>query len=824
MKKKYDVIGMSCSACSAHVEKAVSSLSGVNEVHVNLLTHSMYVDYNENEITDLDIISSVEKAGYFAKLQNETIQEQKQDDLKEKKTSLIYSFIFLIPLFYISMSHMMGFPLPGLLTKNEGLIIYALLQLYLVIPILFINRHYFIRGFKAFINKSPNMDTLISMGSFFAFLYSSYALFMMAYYSGLGQYEHVHNFMMKLYFESSGMILTLISFGKYLEAKSKKKTSEAIEKLMGLMPSTATILKDGQEVVVSIDDLKINDILVVKSGQIIPMDGVIVKGDCCVDESMITGESLPVDKTLGDFVIGATVNFEGYIHVQITKTKDNATLSKIIQLVEDASSSKAPIATLADYISGIFVPSVLVISLITFVLWMTIGKQSFHFAFTCAISVLVISCPCALGLATPTAIMVGTGKGANLGILIKSAEQLEMLCKCDTIVLDKTGTITKGELQVTHVYPLDCSKEELLSSAAMLENCSSHPIAKSIMNYIQKHNVNIEECDSFESLMGKGIVAKKDQNIYITGNKQLMDEYHIDISKAVNLSDSLASQGKTPLYYAKDGQFLGIIVVSDVIKDTSAQAIQFLKKQGLDVYMLSGDHQLTASYIGKQLDIHAIGEVLPQDKEKHIRLLKEQGHKVIMVGDGINDAPALMKADVGIAMTSGSDIAIESADIVLMKNDLMDVVTSIELSHSVIKNIKENLFWAFFYNIIGIPFAAGLFYPIFRVLLNPMFGAAAMSLSSVFVVSNALRLRLFKPKYKIEKKEKTVMKKVMKIEGMMCKRCEAHVSKALNAIDGIEARVVLEENCAYIESERDIDEALLTHVIVEEGYEVLGFE
>ena len=824
MKKKYDVIGMSCSACSAHVEKAVSSLSGVNEVHVNLLTHSMYVDYNENEITDLDIISSVEKAGYFAKLQNETIQEQKQDDLKEKKTSLIYSFIFLIPLFYISMSHMMGFPLPGLLTKNEGLIIYALLQLYLVIPILFINRHYFIRGFKAFINKSPNMDTLISMGSFFAFLYSSYALFMMAYYSGLGQYEHVHNFMMKLYFESSGIILTLNSFGKYLEAKYKKKTSEAIEKLMGLMPSTATILKDGQEVVVSIDDLKINDILVVKSGQIIPMDGVIVKGDCCVDESMITGESLPVDKTLGDFVIGATVNFEGYIHVQITKTKDNATLSKIIQLVEDASSSKAPIATLADYISGIFVPSVLVISLITFVLWMTIGKQSFHFAFTCAISVLVISCPCALGLATPTAIMVGTGKGANLGILIKSAEQLEMLCKCDTIVLDKTGTITKGELQVTHVYPLDCSKEELLSSAAMLENCSSHPIAKSIMNYIQKHNVNIEECDSFESLMGKGIVAKKDQNIYITGNKQLMDEYHIDISKAVNLSDSLASQGKTPLYYAKDGQFLGIIVVSDVIKDTSAQAIQFLKKQGLDVYMLSGDHQLTASYIGKQLDIHAIGEVLPQDKEKHIRLLKEQGHKVIMVGDGINDAPALMKADVGIAMTSGSDIAIESADIVLMKNDLMDVVTSIELSHSVIKNIKENLFWAFFYNIIGIPFAAGLFYPIFRVLLNPMFGAAAMSLSSVFVVSNALRLRLFKPKYKIEKKEKTVMKKVMKIEGMMCKRCEAHVSKALNAIDGIEARVVLEENCAYIESERDIDEALLTHVIVEEGYEVLGFE
>ncbi len=824
MKKRFDVIGMSCSACSAHVEKAVSSLNGINDVNVNLLTHSMNVDYDENIINDLQIIKSVEDAGYFAKLQNEKMETKKEDDLKKRKQSLILSFVFLIPLFYISMGHMIGFPLPSLLTQKEGMLIYALLQLYLVIPIIFINRHYFIRGFKALKNKSPNMDTLIAMGSFFAFFYSSYALFMMAFYLGRGNLEIVHDFMMKLYFESSGMILTLISLGKYLEAKSKKKTSEAIEKLMGLMPTCATVIKDGQEVIVSIDDLKVGDIVVVKSGQIIPMDGIIVKGNCSVDESMITGESLPVDKGICDTVIGATVNFEGYVHIEITKTKENAVLSKIIELVEEASSSKAPIASLADHISGIFVPAVMFISIVTFILWMSVGKQSFHFALTCAISVLVISCPCALGLATPTAIMVGTGKGAQLGILIKSAEYLETLSKCDTIVLDKTGTITKGELQVTHVYPIHLSKDELLKAAALLENCSSHPLAKAIMNYIHSHNILIEECDSFENYNGKGIVAYKDGICYLTGNKKLLDEYGIDYSSSIKLVETLAKEGKTPLYYAKNKTLIGLIVVSDVIKETSEQAIGFLKQQGLDVYMLSGDHKLTAEAIGNQLGIKAIGEVLPADKEKHVRLLKEQGHKVIMVGDGINDAPALTSADVGIAMTSGSDIAIESADIVLMKNDLMDIVTSIELSHSVIKNIKENLFWAFFYNVIGIPFAAGVFYPLFHVLLDPMFGAAAMSLSSVFVVSNALRLRFFKPKYKIVKKERKVMKKVMKIEGMMCKRCEAHVSKALNAIEGIEAKVVLEDNCAYIESENEIDEVMLTHVIVEEGYEVVGFE
>ncbi len=823
MKKKYNVLGMSCSACSAHVHHAVSLVEGVIDVNVNLLTHSMSVEYDETLTNDLIIIKSVEDAGYQAHLQNENIKVKETNDLSSQKKSLIYSFIFLIPLFYISMGHMLGLPLPAFLLQKEHMLIYALIQLYLCIPIIIINKHYYIKGFKALKNKSPNMDTLIALGSFAALTYSSYAIFMMAYYLGHHNLMAAHEYMMKLYFESSGMILTLISLGKYLEAKSKKKTSEAIEKLMGLMPSTATVLKDGKEVVVSIDDLCIGDIVVVKSGQIIPMDGIIVKGSCSIDESMITGESLPVDKKVDDHVIGATINYEGYIHFKVTKTKENATLSKIIQLVEDASSSKAPIASLADKISGIFVPAVISISIISFIVWLVVG-QTFHFALTCAISVLVISCPCALGLATPTAIMVGTGKGAQLGILIKSAQQLEDLCHCDTIVLDKTGTITKGELSVTDIYPFDMSKEELLSIAGLLEQHSSHPLAKAIMNYIQQHHITYSQCDSFTNLSGKGLIARSGDDVYLTGNKALMEEYNIDYQKIINIVDSLAKQGKTPLYYAKNNKIVGLIVVSDIIKETSQFAIDCFKKQGLDVYMLSGDNALTAQAIGEHLGIHAIGEVLPEDKEKYIRQLQANNHKVIMVGDGINDAPALMSSNVGIAMTSGTDIAMESADLVLLKNDLNDVVNAIELSHEVIKNIKQNLFWAFFYNTIGIPFAAGLFYPFFHVLLDPMFGAAAMSLSSVFVVSNALRLRLFKPKYKYRKEEKKMMRKVMKIDGMMCKRCEAHVSKALNAIEGIEAQVVLEENCAYITSENEIDEAMLTSVIVEEGYEVKGFE
>ena len=825
MKQKYDIVGMSCSACSAHIDKAVRHLDGVDSVNVNLLSNSMVVEYNEEKVNDALIMKTVEEAGYKATPEKTAIQpSSKEDTIKQKKNSLILSFIFLIPLFYISMGHMMGAPLPDILLGHENMMVFALTQLFLTLPIMYINRGYFQRGFKSLWHKSPNMDTLIAMGSAAAAIYSIYAIFMMGYDLGHSNMNEAHQYMMQLYFESAGMILTLISLGKYLESRSKKKTSEAIEKLMNLMPSTATVLIDGQEVVVNIEDVQVGDTVIVKSGQSIPVDGVIIKGQTSVDESMITGESLPVDKAVNDKVIGATMNVEGYIHIQVTHTSGETTLSQIIQLVEDASSSKAPIAKLADQISGIFVPIVMVISLITFIVWMTLGSQTFHFALTCAIAVLVISCPCALGLATPTAIMVGTGKGAQLGILIKSAENLELLSKADSIVLDKTGTITKGKPQVTDIYPINRSENELLSLAASIENASQHPLAKAIVQYVKEKNLSFTTVESFEMIQGQGLIGYHENHQIVSGNKRLMETNQIDLSQVEDISQQLASVGKTPLYYAMDGQLIGMVVVSDVMKETSQQAIQQLKDMNLSIYMLTGDNALTAKAIGDTLGVEVIAEVLPQDKEKHIRDLQAQGHQVIMVGDGINDAPALMRADVGIAMTSGTDIAMDSADIVLMKNDLQDVVASIELSHAVIKNIKENLFWAFFYNVIGIPIAAGLFYPIFGWLLDPMFGAAAMSLSSVFVVSNALRLRFFKPKQIQTKQEDKKMNKVMNIEGMMCAHCQAHVEKALNTIDGVKATVDLKNNCANIELSKDIDESVLAKAVEEAGYKVVGFQ
>jgi Cu+-exporting ATPase len=633
--------------------------------------------------------------------------------------------------------------------------------------------------------------------------------------------DSAHSYMMQLYFESAGMILTLISLGKYLESRSKKKTSEAIEKLMNLMPTSAIVLKDNQEVVVDIEDVKVDDIVIVKSGQSIPVDGIIIKGQTSIDESMITGESLPVDKGINDKVIGATMNIDGYIQVKVTHTSNDTVLSQIINLVEDASSSKAPIAKLADKISGIFVPAVICISLITFIAWLLLG-QTFHFALTCGISVLVISCPCALGLATPTAIMVGTGKGAQLGILIKSAENLELLSKADTIILDKTGTITKGQVEVTDIVSMNINENELLKMAGSIESASSHPLAKAIVNYVNNKQIDIIQLDSFESIQGKGLKGLYLNKVLLSGNKRLMEENNIDLSTVEKQSASFANVGKTPLYYAYDGQLIGMIVVSDVLKETSYQAIQDLKNKGLSVYMLTGDNHLTANAIAEKLQIQAIAEVLPQDKEMKVKELQSAGHKVIMVGDGINDAPALMRADIGIAMTSGTDIAMESADIVLMKNDLNDVVTSIELSHAVIKNIKENLFWAFFYNIIGIPIAAGLFYPVFGWLLDPMYGAFAMSFSSVFVVSNALRLRFFKTKHNIQVKENKEMKKVIEIEGMMCQHCVAHVKKALEGINGVQADVNLEKNQAVVTSQNEITNEVLTQAVVDAGYEVKG--
>lgn len=830
MKQKYDIIGMSCSACSARIDKVVRQLDGVEDVNVNLLSNNMVVDYYESKVNQEMIMKVVEDAGYKAILPN-TKQplEKKEDQMKEKKHSLILSFCFLIPLFYISMGHMMGAPLPSILLGHENMMVFALTQLCLTLPILYINRGYFQRGFRSLWHKSPNMDTLIAMGSTAATIYSIYAIFMMGYYLGHMQMEQAHMYMMQLYFESAGMILTLISLGKYLESRSKKKTNEAIEKLMKLMPSTATVLKDGKEVITAIEDVQINDIVVVKSGQNIPVDGIIIKGTTSIDESMITGESLPVDKTVDDHVIGATMNVEGYIQVKVTHTNEDNTLSKIIALVEDASSSKAPIAQLADQISGVFVPTVIIISIVTFLLWLTLGGQNFHFALTCAIAVLVISCPCALGLATPTAIMVGTGKGAQLGILIKSAENLEMVSKCDAIVLDKTGTLTKGKPQVTDIIPIDCQERDLLQWACSLEKASHHPLAQAVVEYGEQQTIVLQTVENFENQNGLGIKGMIDNQEIISGNQRFMEHHHVDLSKVKNNSDDFARIGKTPLYFAKNGVLIGLIVVADVLKETSQQAIQNLKQKHFKIYMLTGDNRLTAHAIGEELGIDVIAEVLPQDKEKHIRDLQNQGHRVIMVGDGINDAPALMRADVGIAMTSGTDIAIDSADIVLMKNDLMDVVGSIELSHAVIKNIKQNLFWAFFYNVIGIPVAAGVFYPWLGWLLDPMYGAAAMSLSSVFVVTNALRLRFFKPKLsqdiqkRVEqKKEKKQMK--MNIEGMMCVHCQSHVDKALNGIDGVQATVDLENNCAYIEMEKDIDQSVLTKAVEDAGYTVKGFE
>ena len=821
MIQKFDVIGMSCSACSSAVDKAVRGVDGVSDVNVNLLNNNMTVTFDENKTNETNIIHAVENAGYKAGLQNQKIEVKEEKD--HKKESLILSFVFLIPLFYISMGHMMHMPLPSFLTGKENMMVFGLAQFCLTLPILYINRGYYQRGFKALMHKSPNMDTLIALGSCFATIYSVYSLFMMGYALGHGQIEEAHHYMMQLYFESAGMILTLISLGKYLESNSKKKTSEAIRKLINLRPSTAVVLKDGKEEIKAIDDVLKGDRVVVKPGNNIPVDGVIVKGKTSVDESMITGESLPVDKKVGDHVIGATINIEGYIEVEVTHTSTDTVLSKIIALVEDASSSKAPIAKMADKISGIFVPVVMSISFVTFIAWLILG-HTFHFALTCAISVLVISCPCALGLATPTAIMVGTGKGAELGILMKSAEKLEMISSIDAVVLDKTGTITVGKPTVTHVYSLLDSEKELLEIAGSIEKYSEHPLAKAIVAFALSKGISSYELEDFEMLQGLGLKATYKGEVILSGNKRLMNAYGVDLSPVLSKIEEFAKKGQTPLYYAYKDKIIGFIVVSDVLKETSKNAIQSLKEKGLTIYMLTGDNALTAKAIGDELGIETIAEVLPQDKEAHVRFLQEKGHRVMMVGDGINDAPALMRADVGVAMTSGVDIAMDSADIVLMKNDLNDVVNAIELSHAVLKNIKENLFWAFFYNTIGIPVAMGVFYPVSGLLLNPMIGSAAMSLSSVFVVSNALRLRFFKPKNIIKeiKEEKKMLK--MKVEGMMCPRCKAHVEKALNAIEGVKATASVEDNMAYIELEKDVEKEVLAAAVTEAGYDFKGFE
>lgn len=827
MTEKFNVTGMTCSACSAHVEKSVKNLNGVKSVNVNLLQNNMHVDFDETAVSVDDIINAVISGGYGASVAGKK-QEKKDNkidnEISNMKFRLIVSLVCLVPLMYISMGHMWGWPFLNVFHGAENGITFALTQMLLTLPIMYVNRKYYITGFKTLFHGAPNMDSLIAIGSGAAFTYGIIAIYCIGYGLGHGDKEFAHSYMMNLYFESAAMILALITLGKFLESRAKGKTSQAIEKLIDLSPKTAVVIRDGKEVTVGVDDVQIGEIVVVKAGQSVPLDGVIVEGNGAIDESAITGESIAVEKNVGDKVIGATINKSGYFKFKVEKVGEDTALSQIIHLVEEASASKAPIAKLADKVSGIFVPVVISIAVITIIVWLLLGK-GVSFALSMGISVLVISCPCALGLATPTAIMVGTGKGAQYGILTKSAESLETAHQVDTVILDKTGTITEGKPSVTDIAPVGISDKELLQIAASIEYLSEHPIAKAIVE--KANGLELSNVADFEQIAGQGVKGSVDGKKVLAGNYKMMRENNIEVSE----DEVFAKDGKTSLYFAVDNKFVGIIAVADTIKATSRQAIEDMRNMGLDVIMLTGDNAVTANAIKNKLSLSsAVAEVLPSDKEDEVRKLQQSGHKVAMVGDGINDAPALTRADVGIAIGAGTDIAIESADIVLMKSDLQDVVTSIELSHSVIKNIKENLFWAFFYNALGIPVAAGVLYGIAGLKLNPMIAALAMSFSSVFVVSNALRLRFFKPKcnniktVKNEKENKT-MTKTIKINGMMCSHCTGRVGEVLNAIDGVSAEVSLDNGGqAVVTLAKDVSDDVLKKAVVDAGYEVVGIE
>lgn len=844
MKQKFDVTGMTCSACSAHVEKSVSKLEGVQCVNVNLLQNSMVVEYDDNALGTTDIIHAVESGGYGASVQgeNKTQEAPKNvaaEEMHHMKRRLIASFCFLIPLFYISMGHMMGAPLPAILLGDENVMIFALTQLFLTIPVLIINKKYYVVGFKALWNKAPNMDSLIALGSAASVVYSVFAIYSMAYAMGHGDLMTAHHYGMELYFESAAMILTLITVGKYMETRSKGKTSEAISKLMDLAPKTATVLRNGVEQEIPVEEVVTGDTIIVKPGQRIPVDGKIIEGFSAVDESAITGESIPVEKQVGDTVIGATVNKSGYFRMTATRVGKDTTLSQIIVLVEEAGASKAPIAKLADKVSGVFVPVVITIAVLAAVIWFVAGNQPFSFALSIGIAVLVISCPCALGLATPTAIMVGTGKGAEYGILVKSAESLEIAHQVQTVVLDKTGTLTEGKPVVTDVVlAKGILRNRLLKQAAAVEALSEHPLAEAIVAYAKEKEVAFEKAENLTATAGQGVEADVAGKHILAGNLKMMQERGIQLGEWEEKAVELAEAGKTPLFFAENETFLGIVALADTLKPTSKAAVDAFHQMGIEVVMLTGDNKRTAEAIAKELDIQVIAEVLPQDKEREVRRLQEQGKKVAMIGDGINDAPALMRADVGVAIGAGTDVAMESADIILMKSDLMDAVTAIELSHATIRNIKENLFWAFFYNACGIPLAAGVFYPLLEWKLNPMFAAAAMSFSSAFVVGNALRLRLFRPKYaktttalpkediqkELNHKEEIGMKKVLKIEGMMCNHCTGRVEKALNDLDGVTAEVSLEGKSATVTLSKEVSDETLVQTVTDAGYEVVDIQ
>ena len=960
MKERYHVTGMSCSACSSHVEKAVNKLENVEKASVNLLTETMDVTYDETKITSTEIIDAVVKAGYGASVMTEgsaagaggqstsgnagstgrsaadgkqELQQKLDADARAMKWRLGISIGFLIPLMYVSMHHMFkewfGIPVPAFIVNtmhgNANAMNFALTQFLLLLPILYVNRKFFSVGFKTLAHRSPNMDSLIALGSGAALVYGIFAMYRISYGLGYGDLAVVEQYSHDLYFESSGTILTLITVGKYLESRSKGKTSEAITKLMNLAPKVAILVtEDGQEKEVPTESLQKGDVFLVKPGSLVPVDGIVLEGNSSVDEAAITGESVPVEKQAGDHVVSATVNKSGFLKCRADRVGDDTTLAQIIRLVEEASASKAPIAQLADKVAGVFVPTVMTISLITLIVWLLNGATA-EFAISTAIAVLVISCPCALGLATPVAIMVGTGVGAGNGILIKTGEALQQAKEIDTVVLDKTGTITSGKLKVEEVggYQSDFPADAMMQIAAALEKKSEHPLAEAVVEYAESFQLTIPEIVDFKATFGRGVegalaadfhaekVVKKDgptavfyagkrdstadvpensgkiaeQNPatgiaradadsvtfpagtkFYVGNLAFLQEKNITLPQgAAEGLNRMADEGMTPLLVAQEGRFLGIIGVSDTVKATSYEAINAWEKMGVRVIMLTGDNRRTAEAVRQKLGIsEVVAEVLPQDKEKKVSELKAQGHKVAMIGDGINDAPALAAADVGMAIGAGTDVAMESADIILMKNDLRDAVTAMKLSRAVIRNIKENLFWAFFYNCIGIPLAAGVLYPAFQIRLNPMFGAAAMSLSSIFVVGNALRLRGFKSGFtplkkgtpevthkeikithataeeeqcilktpaeqnnrqdvKQEKERTNTMTKVISIEGMMCNHCTGTVQKALEAVEGVKAVTMsLEQKNATVELASDVADEVLIRAVTDAGYEVKG--
>lgn len=835
MTEQFAVTGMTCAACSAHVEKAVSRLSGVQSAPVNLMLGSMTVTYDEKAVTEGDIIAAVKAAGYGASPASQTDQGQLRRDqdaaLRRRKKHLIWSVVFLVPLFYLSMGHMMGLPLPQVLHMHPLLL--ACLQLALVIPILILNRNYFTVGFSRLVKLSPNMDSLVAVGAAAGLVYSLIEMGLLA----AGQVSGMPD----LYFESAGMILTLVTVGKYLEERSRGKTTGAISALLALAPESAVVRRQGQELTIPTEEIVAGDTVIVRQGGRIPVDGVITDGHAAVDESAITGESLPVEKVPGDTVTSATVTSSGYLELRATRVGGDTTLSQIIRLMEEAASSKAPISRLADRISGIFVPAVMAISLTAALLWAFVGGMDVRFCLSIAIAVLVISCPCALGLATPVAIMVGTGQAAQQGILIKSAESLELLHKVQTVVLDKTGTVTMGQPRVTDILCAPgVTEEELLCVAASAEKPSEHPLAHAIVEESQARHIPLCPVSGFRSVPGGGIQATLSGEAVLAGNAGYLAQNGVSLAAMEADAHRLAEDGKTPLFFAESGRLLGCVAVADVVKPDSAKAIAALRRMGRRVVLLTGDNQRTANAIARQIGVdQVIAQVLPQDKAKCVAQLQQQGQRVAMVGDGVNDAPALAQADVGLAIGAGTDIAIESADVVLMKSSLLDIPAAMDLSRAVLRNIKQNLFWAFFYNSIGIPVAAGVLYPALHLTLNPMLAAAAMSLSSVCVVSNALRLRGWKPPvfpdqpaptaplpesavFQSQGKEENTVNKTIHIDGMMCAHCTGRVEKALNDLPGVEATVDLDSKSAAVTCTPDVSDDTLRQAVEDAGYHVNG--